>query len=255
MDNKLNLSALTLKNYKNLVADGIGLNNLNVFIGPNGSGKSNFIGVLRFLKDCLISTPDKSRGITSFEEAFEKLGGTSASILDKTETSDEPGHFVFAFKFSGEQILFFDLAMWTKIVEESLYSSGIAGTDNFCFYKLVHSFFNVCEVSVYNDSTQTESHIETLSNVPNNQLALSLIPELLESSKFPPEKTPIYKVRRQIIDAVSGWRFYNANDMNVNAIRVSEPKIGPGDMFLEPSGENMPLVSLQEKICLWFWII
>jgi len=66
MDNKLNLFALTLKNYKNIVADGIGLNNLNVIIGPNGSGKSNFIGVLRFLKDCLISTPDKSGGYYQF---------------------------------------------------------------------------------------------------------------------------------------------------------------------------------------------
>lgn len=241
MDNKLNLSALTLKNYKNLVADGIGLNNLNVIIGPNGSGKSNFISVIRFLKDCLISTPDKSRGITSFQEAFERLGGKK--ILDKTVTSPAIVAFGFAFKPSDGQILFFNLAIdANSIFKESLYSPGIAGTDNFCFYEVIITWDNICEVSVYNDSTQTESHIETLFNASPFQLTLSSIPELLESSKFPPEKTPIYKVRRQIIDAVAGWRFYNANDMNVNGIRLSEPKIGPGDMFLEPSGENLPLV-------------
>ncbi len=241
MDNKLNLFALTLKNYKNIVADGIGLNNLNVIIGPNGSGKSNFIGVLRFLKDCLISTPDKSGGITSFEEAIEKLGGKR--ILDKTVASHESVNLGFIFKLSEGKILFFDLDIWEDIIsEESLYSPGIAGTDKFCFYKVNIDFDKGCDVSVYNDSTQKESHIETLSDIPNNQLMLSMIPELLESSKFSPENTPVYKVRRKIIDSVSGWRFYNANDMNVTAIRVSEPKIGPGDMFLEPSGENLPLV-------------
>jgi len=241
MDNKLNLSALTLKNYKNLVADRIGLNNLNVFIGPNGSGKSNFIAVLRLLKECLISNPDKSRGITSFEEAIENLGGKR--ILDKTVASHESVNLGFIFKFSKGQILFFDLDIWEDIIsEESLYSPRVTETDNFYFYKVNIDFDKGCEVSVYNDSSQTESHFEILPDVPSNQLMLSIIPELLESSKFPPERTPIYKVRRQIIDAVSGWRFYNANDMNVNGIRVSEPKIGPGDMFLEPSGENLPLV-------------
>jgi energy-coupling factor transporter ATP-binding protein EcfA2 len=241
MNNKLNLSALTLKNYKNLVADGIGLNNLNVIIGPNGSGKSNFIAVLRFLKDCLISTPDKSRGITSFEEAIENLGGKR--ILDRTVRSPERVDFGFAFKLYDGQILFFDLTLLAIfIINESLYLSGITGTDNFYFYKALDLPFDNCEISVYNNSTQTESYIERLSDVPDNQLILSVIPELLESSKFPPERTPIYKVRRQIIDTVSGWRFYNANDMNVNGIRLSEPKIGPGDMFLEPSGENLPLV-------------
>jgi len=178
MDNKLNLSALTLKNYKNLVADRIGLNNLNVFIGPNGSGKSNFIAVLQFLKEYLSSTPDKSRGITSFEDAIEELGG--ARILDKTVIP--PATVDLFFTFSLKRKIPFEIQIMIKGMIE-------------------------------NPIIKSES------------LSLRSV-----------------KVRRQIIDAVSGWQFYNANYINVRSIRFSEPKIGPGDMFIFSSGKNLPLV-------------
>ena len=247
MDNKLVISGFISANYKNIGKSLIKFSNLNVFIGPNGAGKSNLLNIFLFLKDCLFSTPDKSRGITSFEEAIEKLRG--AKILDRTVMPPSFVHcgFYFNSSYDNPRNLILVLDMMVKnnidnpiIKEEVIYLSG--GEPNFYFYIPNGNEANEYKVSVYNDSAQTESHFEILSDVPSNQLMLSIIPELLESSKFPPERTPIYKVRRQVIDAVSGWRFYNANDMNVNGIRLSEPKIGPGDMFLEPSGENLPLV-------------
>jgi len=66
------LKFIFTQNYKNLsLSQAVELKNLNIFIGSNGSGKSNFISTLKFLKDCLTSIPDESRGITSFEEAIK----------------------------------------------------------------------------------------------------------------------------------------------------------------------------------------
>ncbi|MFM7370474.1 MAG: AAA family ATPase, partial [Sphaerospermopsis kisseleviana] len=64
------LQLIENKNYKNLsLPHPIELDNLNIFIGSNGSGKSNFISCLKFLKDCLTTIPDESRGVSSFEDA------------------------------------------------------------------------------------------------------------------------------------------------------------------------------------------
>jgi len=243
-----NLTQLYLKNYKNIIEGWFLLNKLTVFIGPNGSGKSNIIAVLRFLKSCLISTPDKSRGITSFEEAIDKLGGSR--ILDRTISRLSTIHFGFV--FAHNLVLDIEIMIDYMTGKSTIKEEALTFIEPNVDIEIVSYLFrcqdahghnvNECDVFVYDDITETESHIQTLSKVPSNQLILYIISELLESSKFPPDKTPIYNMRRQIIDSVSGWRFYNANDMNVNGIRLSEPKIGPGDMFLEPSGENLPLV-------------
>lgn len=116
------------------------------------------------------------------------------------------------------------------------------GTAPFYYYKTHDLEVGTGVVSVYRDNSQTGSHFEKLHDVPVNRLTLSSIPELLEISNFSPENTPVYKVRRELLEVISGWRFYNANDMNLKTIRSSEPKIGPGDLFLSASGENLPLV-------------
>ena len=70
------LRFLATKNYKNLSLDKeVNLTKLNIFIGSNGSGKSNFINCLKFLKDSLITIPDESRGVSSFENAVTQIGG------------------------------------------------------------------------------------------------------------------------------------------------------------------------------------
>ncbi|MEQ9001665.1 MAG: AAA family ATPase [Coleofasciculus sp. B1-GNL1-01] len=70
------LQFLAAKNYKNLqLYQSSYLNKLNVFIGSNGSGKSNFISCLEFLKNCLTTIPDESRGVSSFENAVAQMGG------------------------------------------------------------------------------------------------------------------------------------------------------------------------------------
>lgn len=72
---------------------------------------------------------------------------------------------------------------------------------------------------------------------------ISSIPELLEKTSFSPEQTPVYEIRRKLADTIAGWRFYNANEMNLKEIRESEPKItGHTETYLLPSGENLPSV-------------
>ena len=97
-------------------------------------------------------------------------------------------------------------------------------------------------LSVYNSPGQEPTHFETLDNIPTNSLGLLTIPTLLEKSQLPPENTPVYKIRRELIEFISKWQFYNANNMNLNSIRTVEPKIGGSDIYLSASGDNLPLV-------------
>lgn len=240
------LKAIKVSNFKNLLfRDAIPLSNLNLLIGPNGSGKSNLIGVLNFLRDAVSAPIDTSRGRTAFDDAFFRLGGTRA--LDKTVSSPAKLSFDFEFDPGSEpsgyrlelDILVQD-AIRQAIISREILTNAQASP--FYFYQCHDRVSGEGKVSIYNDETKLGSHFEDLSNVPVDELALVAIPRLLESSYFAPESAPIYKTRRELIDAVSQWRFYNANEMNLKQIRQAEPSIGPSDVFLAASGENLPLV-------------
>jgi predicted ATPase len=112
----------------------------------------------------------------------------------------------------------------------------------FYYYKYhdIHAGEGV--VSVWNDEYEQSSHFERVQNVPTDSLGLVTLYKLLEESKNPPERTPIYKRRRQLMEFINRWYFYNANYMNLEQIRASEPKIGLSDIFLSPSGHNLALV-------------
>lgn len=254
---------LTTKNYKNLHLDAsVNLNNLNIFIGSNGSGKSNFISCLKFLKDCLIAMPDENRGVSSFEDAISKIGGDR--ILDVNVES--PAKVSIAYCFSQinqtgklqKDSAILDFKLYTDrqkvratISEEYLYGGEdlqeTSSRQPFYYYKLHERELGQGVLSVYNsrgqDSRGQEStHFEPLDNIPTNSLGLLTIPTLLENSQAPPENTPVYKIRRELIEFISKWQFYNANNMNLNLIRTVEPKIGGSDIYLSASGDNLPLV-------------
>ena len=253
---------LTTKNYKNLHLDpSVILNNLNIFIGSNGSGKSNFISCLKFLKDCLTAIPDENRGVSSFEDAVSKIGGDR--ILDVNVES--PAKVSIAYCFSQinqtgnpqKDSAILDFKLYTdrqnvraSISEEYLYEGGdlqeISSRQPFYYYKLHERELRQGVLSVYyspgQKQKQKQTHFETLDNIPTNSLGLLTIPTLLENSKVPPENTPVYKIRRELIEFISKWQFYNANNMNLNSIRTAEPKIGGSDIYLSVSGDNLPLV-------------
>ncbi|MCL1465576.1 AAA family ATPase [Argonema galeatum] len=256
------LRFLATKNYKNLHLDEpIYLNNLNIFIGPNGSGKSNFISCLKFLKDCLTAIPDENRGVSSFEDAIAKIGGNR--ILDGNVASPALVEFSYCFSQISQtnnpqrDSVILDLKLYTdqqkgraSISEEYLYggedlydSSNKKRTKSpFYYYKLHERELGQGVVSVYDNPDQTQTHFEPLDNIPTNSLGLFTIPVLLENSQSPPENTPVYRIRRQLSEFISKWQFYNANNMDLNQIRTAEPKLGPSDIYLSPSGYNLALV-------------
>jgi len=240
--------SIALKNYKNIQTDGeITLGNLNILIGPNASGKSNLINLLEFLKDVLIESTDPNLGITSFDKAILRLG--SEHILD--QSFKPPATVNLAFEFPGQAIgknrlLEIDLRIQgqnRKVIIEKESLSQLQGKEQpFFYYKFHDQQSGAGEVSVYKESGAKETGYHKLDSVPTDELALVALPRLLERSNLSPELTPIYQVRRKILETVSTWRFYNANDMNLQAIRGAEPRIGPGDIFIDPSGENLALV-------------
>jgi len=249
---------LTTKNYKNLQLDpSVNLNNLNIFIGSNGSGKSNFISCLKFLKDCLIAIPDENRGVSSFEDAVAKFGGDR--ILDVNVES--PAKVSIACCFSQinqtgnlqKDSAILDFKLYTdrqkvraSISEEYLYGGEdlqeTSSRQPFYYYKLHNKELGQGLLSVYKISDQESTKFEHLDNIPTNSFGLLTIPTLLENSKLPPENTPVYKIRRELIGFISKWQFYNANNMNLSLIRTAEPKIGGSDIYLSASGDNLPLV-------------
>lgn len=252
------LRFLKAQNYKNLVPEQpVYLEQLNIFIGANGSGKSNFIGCLKFLKDCLTTVPDESRGITSFENAVATLGGNR--ILNVNVESPAKVRLSYCFAQVSQagdpqkDSVIFDLNFYVdtktrvSIAEEYLYSgdnlhdSGSAPP--FYYYKFHNYQASKGAISIYDSPGQySKTHFEPVENIPLNSLGLFDITRLLESSQFSPENTPIYKIRRELLEFVSKWQFYNANNMDLYEIRISEPKIGGSDIYLSESGNNLPLV-------------
>ncbi|MEY2913680.1 MAG: hypothetical protein RLZZ184_2989, partial [Cyanobacteriota bacterium] len=113
----------------------------------------------------------------------------------------------------------------------------------FYYYKFHDREVGKGAVSVYNLPGQNSgTHFEGLDNIPTNALGLTILPRLLENSQYSPENTPAYRTRRDLVEFISQWQFYNANNMELNQIRTSEPKIGGSDIHLSISGDNLPLV-------------
>ena len=250
------LQFIESRNYKNLsLSQPVELEKLNIFIGSNGSGKSNFISCLKFLKDCLTTIPDESRGVSSFEDAVSKIG--SDRILDNSVESPAVINFAYCFSqlLSNEQLpekfstmltlsLFVDRKKNKVIISHEFLCSGeYLNSPPFYYYKFHDREIGKGAVSVYNLPGQNSgTHFEGLDNIPTNSLGLTILPRLLEDSQYSPDNIPAYRTRRDLVEFISQWQFYNANNMELNQIRTSEPKIGGSDIHLSISGDNLPLV-------------
>ena len=254
------LQFIESRNYKNLfLSEPVELNNLNIFIGSNGSGKSNFISCLKFLKDCLTTIPDENRGVSSFEDAVSKIGADR--ILDNTVESPAVISFAYCFSqlSSNEQFpekfstmltlsLFVDRKKNKVIISQEFLFNGQdlneLESPPVYYYK-----FHSKEVgkgfvsSVYDIPGQnTDIRYQGVNNIPTNALGLTILPRLLENSQYSPDNIPAYRTRRDLVEFISQWQFYNANNMDLNKIRTSEPKIGGSDIYLSTSGDNLPIV-------------
>ncbi len=230
------ISKLTTQNYKNLrLEDELPLQALNLFIGPNGSGKSNLLNVLRFLKDATTAPADETRGVTGFEDAVFKLGGYK--ILDATV--EAPAKVDFAYQFSSPDVdedIYFSLSLLVQGKRVSVTGE-----------RLNAPYRAAPPILYYRGEDNTVHFLPDRDKItplqpPENDLILVTMPTPRANGAVSPEELVTYKVRRQLLETLAQWRFYNANDMNLSDIRHSEPKLGPSDKFVSASGNNLSLV-------------
>ncbi len=251
------ISEINAQRYKNLNLDqGLKLSEgLNIFIGSNGSGKSNFIALLKFLKDSISdNTSSEKNGATDFIKALADLG--ESRMLNVRCPPPEKVNLTYSFFV--ENIINNELNLhlsilcldkkYPQIVEEYLSEFSEHHDKPFYFYRFPHH-----QSSGYGAIFDTEdiSRYTAVNEIPNDEIGLSIIPKLLEQVEVIPEAKIIYYVRRQIINLVSNWRFYSANNMNLKEIRNAEPEIGSPEKYLNPDCENLALVLdnlIQESI-------
>ena len=255
------LEKITLKNYRNLHLDqGLDFDPLTIFVGPNGSGKTNLLRVLRFLQDAWISMEDERRGVSRFESAMTRWG--AGRILDKS--LDPPAVVSVNSHFCLQQGYRhgYDLALQVKdentvsVRQEAMkrWADGRYPEDAFRYYD-VDLAAKQSTVSIYRDvegsdfgatrasSGKSGTQLERIKDLPANDLAVhSLQKWLEENSNIPSKNTPFFEGRRWIEDFIREWAFYDAAQMNIEAIRRANPEIGSGDRTLTPSGINLALV-------------
>ena len=253
----VSVSEIVTKNYKNLrLEDGISLGGLTVFIGSNGSGKSNVISLLQFLQGCLAgSGTDDQRGQTNFEDAVIGLGG--ARILDGTLNAPARIGIEYTFPITEHKTIFsVELLVQSSLRQVTITSEHLGSDQGKPKPFLYYSAHNERRggsgngvVSIYDKlpssnvaARSRKTHFERIQNLPVNEFAMLALPRLLENSENPPESTPLYEIRGKLMDSVAAWKFYHANDMNLEWIRFSTPKRGRSDYFILPSGRNLSVV-------------
>lgn len=228
----MSIKQLATENYKNLSNPELELGDLNILIGPNNSGKSNFVDILRFLKHA-ITPPDETVGVSSFDRAVIQLGGPD--ILDKTVK--RPATVKFEFEFTSTKLrlaLLVQNGRRKPIIDQETFSLNDSELYNCHSKKSGTGIFSIYDGHEVNN--------QTLKDVPVNELALAAIPMLLESKEHWRASAPLHRLRRELMETISRWHFYNANHMNLKQILESEPKIGRGDRFLSPAGDNLAIV-------------
>ncbi|MEW6140306.1 MAG: AAA family ATPase [Thermodesulfobacteriota bacterium] len=250
----LGLISMATTRYKNILLESRQkFQSLNVLIGPNGSGKTNAIRLLQFLKSSIVRSADDS--VTGAQLAYETriLGG--ARMLDRGVAF--PSKIDIAYEFVPPPelrdrwaSLRLELGLYAFSAESpvTMYFEALSSTstkprtDPYFYYRFHDQEIGRGVVSIYDGPEKHKSHYERLDDVPTDMLGLVILHELLERFPHPPDMTPVYSVRRQLIDYIKKWHFYNSNDMNFEDIRTAEPKIGPPDIYLSSSGNNLALV-------------
>lgn len=261
------LQRIVTEKYRNLdLSRAIDLSNIDIFVGSNGSGKTNLIDLITFIRDALTLPDSEAMGISKLEKAYFR---SRKDFLDKWMRQDRRGmirlEFYFDYpelhdRFSSEPkkllllslVLFIDTKGNPHLSYESLasISENLLLTDQHSFYYQCSDHYNDLqsspdkkgEVFVFTDNQKKTLEPVSLSKIPSDRLLLESITSVLETTDIAPSKAPIYAIRRFLIERISSWHFYNANVMNIQAIREAEPKAGQSDIYVSPSGENLALV-------------
>jgi predicted ATPase len=245
------LRKIKTTNYRNLdLSEGIEFGSLNIFVGSNGSGKTNLIDLVEFLKNAVTPSGNEDSGTYKIEGAIWR---SRKIFLDKSV--DFPAEIDIEYYFDAydkaDSLLILKLKLLvnksasTEIPTLRLEHLARKSSDNneepFYYYKSHDREIGKGVVSVFNENHYGSS-FEVVNDIPTTRLTLESINSLLELLDISPSKTPVYQVRRSLINELSKWYFYNSNHMNLKSIIESEPKAGQSDTFLSSYAENFTLV-------------
>ena len=223
------LSFLYTENYKNLKFDSkVDLKNLNIFIGPNGSGKSNLISYLKFLSQCLTGSSDSSRQVSAIDLAISELN----RILDINLPVPSQVRLVYGFSNKEDYIsgLVLDSSLY---ITQSFGGKGIINKD--FLYPGLDLEENLNNPDFYYKFLEPETGEGLLyKNTGNYSMG-----DIKNLSYF---RGGNIIATIWLLSNILSWEFYNSNNMDLNMIRTSEPKIGPSDTYLSTTGDNLALV-------------
>ncbi len=91
------------KNFRNIAADNLSFEKINILIGPNNSGKTNFIRALTFLSE-MLARADEGNLKSSFLNAIARNGWEH--MLNKSAADDREIRFSWKL-FGGTMQAFF----------------------------------------------------------------------------------------------------------------------------------------------------
>ena len=245
------LSFLYTENYKNLKFDGkVDLKNLNIFIGPNGSGKSNLISYLKFLNQCIATLPNGIQQANEFAFAVSQLN----RVLDINLLSPAKTRLVYGFSevttsTDSPDTLVLDLSLYIAkslssritIDKESLYQGiDLEEKSNNPLY-----FYKIHDPKIGEGFLKLNDEYFLLNDIANDGLFfIDPTTKLYDfmMNRGLSNKSGDIDFKLKIIYSICSWTFYNSNDLKLDIIRNSEPKIGPSDTELSITGDNLALV-------------
>jgi predicted ATPase len=228
------LSYIYTKNYKNLSFDKpLPLKALNIFIGANGSGKSNIIKYLKFLSEA--SKQEKENHVKIVLNRLNRPLNLQIA---------EPASFEFIYAFSdilqGDKNLVLDLSIHVDSQKE-----GKQFIESELVYQKTGNIDKTTEIHedeifhsrVYPDEKKGIFY----SKDPTRPLFLGDFARAEREVSSPSmivvdrESAPIL----YFLNDVCRWKFYNANDFDVSAIKTASNKVGDTPQYLSSGGENL----------------
>lgn len=227
------LKSIKARAYRNLQLDSpLSIENLNVIIGSNGAGKSNLIEMIEFLPDAII---------LGLSEAFKKRrSSTSVVCVDRQFPLDMD----LSWRFSGES----DLTKGIDIKYQLDIEIEERGT-----FSVKHELMEEVEPRHTREHENYKHLVFTYgsgSATPYEKKRPKglkyLEPEDLKSAQklaLGALSSPtIYPVLDYIRSQIQRWAFYNANDMDIRAIKREPIEIDALQKTLESNGRNLTMV-------------